>query len=176
MWFEVGAAMGRRPGGAGGKKEQAHTDLTGRGFGVFCSHCGSATSQQDGFCRTCGTPQGVPSPAPAPAPSGRAPDVRIAPPGTPAAVAAPDFSIALGIIGILAGGFVGFLMRPAVFLIGQLPFGVVATRGAYLTGLDQLLRSTAETSFNHMVAAAVVGGLAGVVAGWLIKSVSARRA
>jgi hypothetical protein len=77
-------------------------------------------------------------------------------------------SVLTGVIGLLVGGFVGFQLRPAVFLLGQLPFGTVITRGSNLSGLDMLLVSAAQTSFNYMVAGAVLGAVCGLVAGALI--------
>ncbi len=62
--------------------------------------------------------------------------------------------------GVLLGAFVGFLMRPNVPLVGQLPFGVVLTRGSYLTGVDTLVRSSAEQSFNYMLIGAIIGAVA----------------
>jgi len=139
---------------------------------VFCTQCGSTTSLQDSFCRTCGNAQEPPRPGTAIA-SG----VAASPPLSTAAVKTnADFIAPLTIIGFLVGGFIGFVFRPSVFLIGQLPFAVVITRGAYLTGLEQLLRPTAETSFNQTMAAAVFGAVAGLMGGLLIKSVSSRRA
>ena len=66
------------------------------------------------------------------------------------------------ILGLLLGGLVGFLLRPAVPLVGQLPFTVVITRGSNLTGLDQMLVSAAKTSFNYLAAGGLIGALAGV--------------
>ena len=43
-------------------------------------------------------------------------------------------------LGAAIGGFLGFLLRPSVPLVGPLPFETVITRGANLTGLDSLLR------------------------------------
>jgi hypothetical protein len=63
-------------------------------------------------------------------------------------------------LGVMLGAFVGFLMRPNVPLVGQLPFGVVLTRGSYLTGLDTLVRSAAEQSFNYMLIGAIIGAVA----------------
>lgn len=66
------------------------------------------------------------------------------------------------------GGFVGlvlaYLTRPSAFLVGQLPFGVVITRGVMLRGLEQLLVPVARESFNHLL----TGGIAGAVLGGLI--------
>jgi hypothetical protein len=68
------------------------------------------------------------------------------------------------LVGTIMGGVVGFLLRPSVPLIGQLPFGTVITRGSNLSGLDLLLKGTAETSFNYMLVGLLVGG----AIGWLI--------
>ncbi len=70
----------------------------------------------------------------------------------------------LSIAGFFVGGCMGFLLRPSAFLVGQLPFATVIARGSNLSGLDRLLISTAETSFNYMM----VGALLGVVAGFVI--------
>ena len=44
-------------------------------------------------------------------------------------------------------------------MIGQLPFGTVITRGTNLTGLNAVLRSAAEQSFNYMIVGSIVGGV-----------------
>ena len=77
-----------------------------------------------------------------------------------------------GALGAIVGATIGFLVRPSVPLIGQLPLDVVLTRGANLSGLDMLLRSTAEQSFNYMVIGAIVGAV--VLAGG--KSLLGRKA
>ena len=77
-------------------------------------------------------------------------------------------AIKLGFVGFIAGSILGFLYRPSAFLIGQLPFDVVITRGANLKGVDQVLIPLAQSSFNNMVAAAVIGALIGIVAGILM--------
>ena len=61
------------------------------------------------------------------------------------------------VTGALVGGFLGFLLRPSVPLIGQLPWETVLNRGANLSGLDMLLKSTAEESFNFLVVGAILG-------------------
>ena len=76
--------------------------------------------------------------------------------------------IKLGIVGFLAGGVLGFLYRPSAFIIGQLPFDVVITRGANLKGIDQVLIPMARSSFNNMMTIAVLGAVIGIVAGLLI--------
>jgi hypothetical protein len=70
----------------------------------------------------------------------------------------------LAIVGLLIGGVVGFLLRPSVPLMGQLPFTTVITRGANLRGLDQLLLGYARSSFNYLVAGVVLGALMGLIA------------
>jgi len=76
-------------------------------------------------------------------------------------IAAIKGSRAVGgaIIGVFLGGIVGFLLRPSANLVGQLPFGVVVTRGATLTDLDVLFRGTAELSFNYMMVGAIIGAV-----------------
>ncbi|MGO9239607.1 MAG: hypothetical protein ACLQBJ_02265 [Bryobacteraceae bacterium] len=63
------------------------------------------------------------------------------------------------ILGGIVGAVLGFLLRPSLPLIGQLPLGVVITRGEYLTGLDVLFKSTAEQSFNYMLFGAILGAV-----------------
>ena len=73
--------------------------------------------------------------------------------------------LVLSIVGFFVGGFIGFLLRPSAFLVGQLPFGTVITRGSNLSGLDRLLISTAETSFNYLMVGALLGAAGGFVIG-----------
>lgn len=77
-------------------------------------------------------------------------------------------SMLLGLVGLFIGGLVGFLLRPIAPLMGQLDFGTVITRGSKLKGLDQLLVSTAETSFNYLLVGAILGALIGLVLGYFI--------
>ena len=74
----------------------------------------------------------------------------------------------LTIAGLLVGSFVGFLLRPTVPFMGQLPFSTVITRGANLRGLDQLLIGYARTSFNYLVAGMILGALVGLIAAFAI--------
>ena len=62
-----------------------------------------------------------------------------------------------GLIGLAVGGVIGFLLRPSAFLVGQLSFGVVITRGEYLSGIDRLYKQTAELSFNYVLVGAIAG-------------------
>jgi hypothetical protein len=64
-----------------------------------------------------------------------------------------------GFGGFLLGAFVGFLLRPSVPMLGQLPFEVVITRGANLTGANVLMRSAAERSFNYTLVGAIIGAV-----------------
>lgn len=66
--------------------------------------------------------------------------------------------------GIVVGAFIGFLLRPSVQLVGQLPFSAVITRGSELQGLDQILIPAARTSFNYLLVGGIVGAIAGFVA------------
>ena len=77
-------------------------------------------------------------------------------------------AIQLGIVGFIAGAILGFIYRPSAFIIGQLPFDVVITRGANLKGVDQVLISIAQSSFNNMAATAVAGAVIGIVVGLLM--------
>ena len=80
-----------------------------------------------------------------------------------------SMKIKLPAVGLLIGGVVGFLLRPSVPIMGQLPFSTVITRGANLHGLDQLLVGYARTSFNYLIGGMVVGAVIGFVAALLIR-------
>ncbi len=75
----------------------------------------------------------------------------------------------LGAAGFVVGALVGYLYRPPAFLIGQLPFDVVISRGTSLKGFDQMYIPIAETSFNYLLGGGVVGAIAGAASGWLLK-------
>lgn len=72
------------------------------------------------------------------------------------------------LLGAVLGGLVGFLLRPSLPLIGQLPFSTVITRGSNLSGIDMLLKSTAEQSFNYMVIGVIVGAIVLALAAGMI--------
>lgn len=78
--------------------------------------------------------------------------------------------LGLTILGLFLGGMIGFLLRPSVMLVGQLPFGTVITRGANLAGLDRLLISAAQTSFNYLLAGAIIGAVIGLGLGYFLIS------
>ena len=65
-------------------------------------------------------------------------------------------------LGAVAGGTIGFLLRPSVTIVGQLPLEVVLTRGSNLRGIEAVYKSAAETSFNYVLAGALIGGVAGL--------------
>ncbi|MCA1635384.1 MAG: hypothetical protein LC802_17275 [Acidobacteria bacterium] len=77
-------------------------------------------------------------------------------------------ALPLAALGVFVGGLLGFLMRPAAPLIGQLDFGTVISRGTNLTGLDSLLISTAQASFNYLVVGAILGAVVGIVIGLMM--------
>lgn len=77
-------------------------------------------------------------------------------------------SLGVGGLGLLVGGLIGFLSRPAGALSGKLPFFHVLTRGATYEGIDQVLISLAKESFNIMLTGAVIGAVVGVVLGYFI--------
>ena len=77
---------------------------------------------------------------------------------------------------LVLGGLIGYLLRPSLPILGQLPFAVVVTRGAYLassasqaTGsalagvVASALVPLAQASFNYMATGASVGLLAGAI-------------
>ncbi|MHB1544354.1 MAG: hypothetical protein ACYCS1_09155 [Gammaproteobacteria bacterium] len=74
------------------------------------------------------------------------------------------------IAGAAAGAFIGYLLRPSIWPIGQLPFLTVITRGANLRGMDLLLQSTAQQSFNDLL----IGAVAGAVLGYVVNQVIAK--
>ena len=67
------------------------------------------------------------------------------------------------LIAAVIGAVVGYLFRPSVPFIGQLPLETVLTRGENLRGLDVVLRGVAERSFNYIVVGVIVGALLGFV-------------
>jgi hypothetical protein len=90
-------------------------------------------------------------------------------------VSGTDPRLLLTFLGILLGGIIGILTRPSVFLVGQLPLTAVLTRGATLSGIDQLLVPVAQSSFNHVALYTIVGGVIGLVVALLYGSASAGR-
>jgi hypothetical protein len=77
-------------------------------------------------------------------------------------------TLKLSIVGLIAGGLIGFLYRPSALIIGQLPFSTVITRGASLKGVEQVLIPMAQSSFNQMMTIAVIGAAIGITLGLLL--------
>ncbi len=73
-----------------------------------------------------------------------------------------------GIAGFLAGASIGYFYRPPAFLVGQLPFRTVISRGADLKGFDQLLIPAARSSFNYVLFGGILGAALAVLAGRLL--------
>lgn len=71
-----------------------------------------------------------------------------------------------GIAGCIIGAFLAFMMRPSAFLVGQLSFDQVISRGANLKGLDVMLVPLAQQSFNVMITGSIIGVLAGAGIGY----------
>ncbi len=69
-----------------------------------------------------------------------------------------------GVSGFLAGAFIGYIYRPPAFLIGQLPFKHVISRGTMLQGFDQVYIEVAEKSFNYLLGGGIIGAIFGLIA------------
>jgi len=77
--------------------------------------------------------------------------------------------IVFALLGLFIGGFIGFLLRPYDPLFrGQLPFEVVITRGSNLEFPLNVAVPLAQTSFNYMLAGAILGAICGIIVGYLI--------
>jgi NodT family efflux transporter outer membrane factor (OMF) lipoprotein len=95
-------------------------------------------------------------------------------PATAAPLASPGFAaytpavlaIALGLV----GGIIGFVVRPSIPLLGQLPFNVVIRDGAGLTGLSTFLQPAAHQSFELLLGGTVVGAILGLLTGLALKA------
>lgn len=68
-----------------------------------------------------------------------------------------------GLVGFVLAGAVGYLLRPVVPIHGQLDFNTVISRGTNLQGMDQLLKSYAQQSFNYMLLAGIMGVVAALL-------------
>jgi hypothetical protein len=78
--------------------------------------------------------------------------------------------IGFGVAGFFVGGLIGFLFRPSAPLVGQLSFDQVISRGANLSGIDQLLIPLAQRSFNIIFGVALVGAIIGALIGYYIST------
>lgn len=68
-----------------------------------------------------------------------------------------------GVVGAIVGGAIGYFYRPSAFMVGQLPFQHVISRGKTLKGIDQILLPVAETSFHYLIGGALIGAVMGLV-------------
>jgi hypothetical protein len=73
-----------------------------------------------------------------------------------------------GVGGFLLGAGVGYLYRPPAFLVGQLPFRHVITRGGSLKGFDQVYLEVAQRSFDYLLVGGFVGAALGIAAAFLL--------
>ncbi|MHB1320923.1 MAG: hypothetical protein ACYCY0_05100 [Acidithiobacillus ferrivorans] len=71
------------------------------------------------------------------------------------------------VIFAVLGGAVAYLLRPAVPLIGQLPFSTIMTDGENLHGLERLAQPYAQQSLEYLIAGVVIGGMFGIIASYL---------
>jgi len=62
------------------------------------------------------------------------------------------------LLGAVLGGMVGFMQRPAVPVLGRLPFDTVITRGEAVR-FDELVRPNAERSFDYIVFGGILGAV-----------------
>ena len=75
-------------------------------------------------------------------------------------------SIFIAIFAMLGGG-VGYLLRPAVPFIGQLPLNIIIADGKNLHGLERLAQPYAQQSLEYVIAGALVGGMLGLITAYL---------
>lgn len=73
------------------------------------------------------------------------------------ALVLPIEAFMLAFLGII----LGFLFRPAIPIIGQLPFSVVITGGIDLHGIGEITRSYAQESLEYMIGSGIIGGVIG---------------
>jgi ACS family hexuronate transporter-like MFS transporter len=76
--------------------------------------------------------------------------------------------VGIGLPGIVVGGVIAFLLRPAAAAAGKLSFATVISRGGSLKGADEILVPVAQTSFNYLLVGAMIGFLVGAVIGYFI--------
>ena len=77
-------------------------------------------------------------------------------------------------LGAVAGGITGFLIRPAALSGEKLPFYAVLSHGSSPALLDNVFNQLARDSFNVMAACTVIGLIIGMVAGYFVKSKNIR--
>ena len=87
---------------------------------------------------------------------------------------ADRYMMDLGMLGAVAGGITGFLIRPAALSGEKLPFYAVLSHGSSPALLDNVFNQLARDSFNVMAACTVIGLIIGMVAGYFVKSKNIR--
>ncbi len=127
---------------------------------IHCEECGAEISSKAKACVRCGAPLAAPDAAMTVDPA-----APLASPGV-AAYTPAVLAIALGLV----GGIIGFVVRPSIPLLGQLPFNVVIRDGAGLTGLSTLLQPAAHQSFELLLGGTVVGAILGLLTGLALKA------
>jgi len=76
----------------------------------------------------------------------------------------------LSIGGAILGGLIGYLYRTPAFLVGQLPFTHVISRGKTLKGFDQMLIPVEEASFNYLLAGVIIGAILGYIVNTILST------
>jgi putative oligomerization/nucleic acid binding protein len=109
-----------------------------------CMHCGKKVGLTKILCKSCLA-----------APAKILPRTNVNPDTTDGRPRTGSFLF----VGALLGGVIGFLVRPSVPVLGQLDFETVISRGSNLQGVDRMLRSVAEASFNYLVVGVLIGGV-----------------
>lgn len=79
-----------------------------------------------------------------------------------------DFIVAFAVGGTIMGGYIGYLLRPTVPMLGKIPFPDLITRGSRLDGINPLLVSSARTSFNYFMAGVLLGIALGAITGYAL--------
>ncbi len=77
----------------------------------------------------------------------------------------------LAILGIIAGGVIGFMQRPEIPWMGKLPLGTVISGGSGLTGFNAALKPFAAQSQEILMIGTVIGGIVGLILGLLMQNI-----
>jgi hypothetical protein len=122
-----------------------------------CAKCGIIVSSDHPYtwCSECGEP--LPSEITAKLSNTYTSATSASATGSAAPAAAPSLVVPWAVAGFVIGAILGLLTRPSVPILGQLPIETVLTRGSNLTGMDTLLKSTAEASFNQVLIWVIIG-------------------
>lgn len=62
-----------------------------------------------------------------------------------------------GVLGLMPGAFIGFLSRLSSPVAGRVPFIDILTRGASPEGVNQIMPSLGQYSFDIMLIGAIAG-------------------